>query len=273
MKNRLVVLTLVVFCLPLFATGQVKNLLQTAESAGTFKTLLAAIRAAGLSNTLQGEAPLTVFAPTDDAFAKLPAGTIQNLLKPENRERLKALLTYHVVSGKIKSNALLTTNSTKTVNGARLPIGLTVQNARVLQTDIIASNGIIHVIDAVLIPPDPLSETRNNDRQQTRHEGETYSEEQFNTSHVQGAKTDFRRAKNQIEQSIARGSEVYNKGDASACAALYIQTAKNLIVNEPLTNAIQTRLEQAIQAANHNQRPNERAWLMRRTLEMVYEAL
>ena len=96
--------------------------------------------------------PFTVFAPTDEAFAKLPAGTVENLLKPENKDQLVAILTYHVVSGKIMSSDLLSTTSAPTVNGQSAPIGLRVGNANVIQADIDASNGVIHVIDTVLLP-------------------------------------------------------------------------------------------------------------------------
>ncbi len=128
------------------------DIVDTAVKAGNFKTLAAALKAAGLVETLKGKGPFTVFAPTDEAFAKLPAGTVESLLKPENREKLTAILTFHVVAGKVMSTDLLTTTSAKTVNGAAAPIGLRVGNANVVKADIAASNGVIHVIDTVLIP-------------------------------------------------------------------------------------------------------------------------
>lgn len=128
------------------------DIVTVAINAGSFNTLAAALQAAGLVETLQGDGPFTVFAPTDEAFAKLPAGTVEDLLKPENKEKLTAILTYHVVSGKIMSGDLLSTTSAKTVNGQAAPIGLTVGNANVIKADVEASNGVIHVIDTVLLP-------------------------------------------------------------------------------------------------------------------------
>ncbi len=128
------------------------DIVDVAVKAGSFNTLAAALQAADLVETLKGDGPFTVFAPTDEAFAKLPAGTVENLLKPENKDQLVAILTYHVVSGKIMSSDLLSTTSAPTVNGQSAPIGLRVGNANVIQADIDASNGVIHVIDTVLLP-------------------------------------------------------------------------------------------------------------------------
>ena len=132
------------------------DIVAVASSAGSFKTLVAAVKAAGLVETLQGKGPFTVFAPTDDAFAKLPAGTVENLLKPENKEKLVAILTYHVVPGKVMA-ADVKTMKAKTVNGQELSIkvedgNVTVDKAKVVKTDVAASNGVIHVIDSVLLP-------------------------------------------------------------------------------------------------------------------------
>jgi transforming growth factor-beta-induced protein len=134
------------------------NLVQVAQSAGTFSTLLAAAQAAGLVDTLSNGGPFTIFAPTDEAFAKLPKGTVAELLKPENKDQLVALLTYHVVSGKVMAADVIKVDSAKTLNGALLPVSISgtavrVGNANVMVTDIIALNGVIHVIDAVLLPP------------------------------------------------------------------------------------------------------------------------
>ena len=134
-----------------------KDIVDTAIEAGSFKTLAAALTAAGLVETLRGEGPFTVFAPTDDAFAKLPAGTLEDLLKPENKARLSAILTYHVVPGKVMAKDVVGLSSAKTVNGKALKIAVKdatvmVDNARVTKTDIQCSNGVIHVIDAVMLP-------------------------------------------------------------------------------------------------------------------------
>jgi uncharacterized surface protein with fasciclin (FAS1) repeats len=135
-----------------------KDIVDTAVAAGQFKTLAAALGAAGLVETLKGPGPFTVFAPTDDAFAKLPAGTVANLLKPENKDKLTAILAYHVVPGKVMAADVVKLNDAKTVNGKMLKItvkGNTVMinDAKVTTTDIVASNGVIHIIDTVVLPP------------------------------------------------------------------------------------------------------------------------
>lgn len=134
------------------------DIVETAVGAGQFKTLAAALEAAGLIDALKGAGPFTVFAPTDEAFAKLPAGTVESLLRPENKEKLKAILLYHVVSGNVPASKVVKLNgrSVKTLQGSTIKVrtkhGVRVGNARVVQTDVMASNGVIHVIDTVLIP-------------------------------------------------------------------------------------------------------------------------
>ena len=137
--------------------AQSQDIVDTAVAAGSFKTLAAALKAAGLVDTLKGKGPFTVFAPTDDAFAKLPAGTVEDLLKPENKAKLTAILTYHVVPGKVMAADVVKLKSAKTVNGKPVQImvegaTVTVDNAKVVKTDIGTSNGVIHVIDTVLLP-------------------------------------------------------------------------------------------------------------------------
>jgi uncharacterized surface protein with fasciclin (FAS1) repeats len=134
-----------------------KDIVDTAVSAGQFNTLAAALKAAGLVETLKGKGPFTVFAPTDEAFAKLPAGTVQDLLKPENKDKLTAILTYHVVPGQVMAADVVKLNSAKTVNGQSVKIktkkgNVMVDNANVVKTDIATSNGVIHVIDTVILP-------------------------------------------------------------------------------------------------------------------------
>ena len=134
------------------------DIVDTAVAAGSFKTLAAALQAAGLVETLKGKGPFTVFAPTDDAFAKLPAGTVDSLLKPENKAQLVKILTYHVVPGKVKSASLLgKSQSVKTVQGSTVMVNgkggkVMVNNANVTKADIWTSNGVIHVIDTVIMP-------------------------------------------------------------------------------------------------------------------------
>ncbi len=134
-----------------------KDIVDTAAAAGKFKTLATALKAAGLIDTLKGEGPFTVFAPTDEAFGKLPAGTVEDLLKPENKAKLTKILTYHVVPGKVMAAEVVKLSAAKTVEGSEVTIkvekgGVMVDNAHVVKTDIPASNGVIHVIDAVILP-------------------------------------------------------------------------------------------------------------------------
>lgn len=141
---------------PALAGGTNKDIVDTAVGAGSFETLVAAVQAAGLVDTLKGEGPFTVFAPTDEAFAALPEGTVENLLKPENIDTLTAILTYHVVPGKVMSTDLSDDMTAATVNGAEVTIdldnGVMVQDATVVSADIETSNGVIHVIDKVILP-------------------------------------------------------------------------------------------------------------------------
>lgn len=143
---------------PAARTQQTQDIVDTAVAAGSFATLSRALTAAGLAATLKGPGPFTVFAPTDEAFSKLPAGTLENLLKPENKAMLQRLLTYHVIPGKMLAADVVKVTSAKAVSGDSLPITVsgsvvTVGKARVAKTDIVATNGVIHVIDTVLLPP------------------------------------------------------------------------------------------------------------------------
>jgi uncharacterized surface protein with fasciclin (FAS1) repeats len=143
------------FSAPVYAAEM--DIVDTAVGAGNFTTLAAALGAAGLVDTLKGEGPFTVFAPTDAAFAALPAGTVEDLLKPENKDKLVAILTYHVVAGKVMSTDLTEGMTAATVNGADVTItldgGAKVNGATISTADIEATNGVIHVIDAVILPP------------------------------------------------------------------------------------------------------------------------
>src|SRR4051812_9575547 len=139
------------------AAAQTKDIVDTAVAAGSFKTLAAALQAAGLVDTLKSAGPFTVFAPTDEAFAKLPAGAVESLLKPENKAQLVKILTYHVVPGKVMAADVIKLKEAKTVEGGSLAIKVEggkvmVDNAQVIKTDISASNGVIHVIDTVVMP-------------------------------------------------------------------------------------------------------------------------
>ena len=136
-----------------------KNIVDNAVNSKDHTTLVAAVKAAGLVETLQSAGPFTVFAPTDEAFAKLPAGTLEALLKPENKPKLQRILTSHVVAGKVMAADVVKTRSAKAVSGDTLTIasrdgGVTVDGAKVVKTDIAATNGVIHVIDSVILPKD-----------------------------------------------------------------------------------------------------------------------
>jgi uncharacterized surface protein with fasciclin (FAS1) repeats len=161
MRKFFVGFALLALTVPAFANFTAeKDIVDTAVGAGSFKTLVAAVKAAGLVDTLKSEGPFTVLAPTDEAFAKLPKGTVEALLKPENKDKLVAILTYHVIPSKAMAADVvkLDGKTVKTVEGGTVKIdveGKTVMinNAKVLKTDIVCTNGVIHVIDTVLMPP------------------------------------------------------------------------------------------------------------------------
>ena len=159
---KLSFLRVAALALPLMMTaGQAvaADIVDTAVAAGSFKTLVAAVKAAGLVETLKGAGPFTVFAPTDEAFAKLPAGTLEMLLKPENKAKLAGILTYHVVAGKVMAADVVKVKSAKSVQGGEIKVkvaGGTVTlngTSKVVKTDIVTDNGVIHVIDTVIMPP------------------------------------------------------------------------------------------------------------------------
>jgi uncharacterized surface protein with fasciclin (FAS1) repeats len=153
------ILSVLTVAMPAVAGAAQKDIVDTAVAAGTFNTLAAALQAAGLADTLKGKGPFTVFAPTDEAFSKLPEGTVESLLKPENKEKLKAILLYHVVSGDVTAAMVVKLSSARTINGQDLKLTVhdgtvMVNDAKVVKPDVLASNGVIHVIDTVLLPKD-----------------------------------------------------------------------------------------------------------------------
>lgn len=160
MKRTVLALTAFVVALSMVATAGStgkKDIVDTAVAAGNFKTLATALQTAGLVDTLKGPGPFTVFAPTDEAFAKLPPGAVEDLLKPENHDKLVSILTYHVVPGKVMAKDVVKLHEAKTVNGKDVKImteggKVTIDNANVVKTDIACSNGVIHVIDSVILP-------------------------------------------------------------------------------------------------------------------------
>ncbi len=159
MRSLLGLVLSVVIVAPAFA-GEKKDIVDTAVAAGSFKTLAAALKAADLIDTLKGEGPFTVLAPTDEAFAKLPEGTVETLLKPENKEKLVAILKYHVIAGKAVASDVIKLDGkeVKTVEGSPVKIEVKdgcpmIDGAKVVKADIEATNGVIHVIDTVILPP------------------------------------------------------------------------------------------------------------------------
>ena len=160
LKKTLIILVLITFgFVGILNAGYYgkKDIVDTAVSAGSFNTLVTAVKSAELVDTLKGEGPFTVFAPTDEAFAKLPPGTLDDLLKPENRSKLQSIFKYHVVPGKVMAKDAMMLSTAKTANGQSLTInnssgGVMVDNANVIKADIICSNGVIHVIDTVVLP-------------------------------------------------------------------------------------------------------------------------
>ncbi|KQZ92280.1 Nex18 symbiotically induced protein [Mesorhizobium sp. Root157] len=157
LRHALAAVISITAALPAWANG--KDIVDTAVGAGEFTTLAAALEAADLVSTLKGEGPFTVFAPTDAAFAKLPAGTVETLLKPEKKQRLVDILTYHVVPGKVMAADVVGLDEAKTVNGKMIDVevegdAVKVNQANVTATDVTASNGVIHVIDQVILPPE-----------------------------------------------------------------------------------------------------------------------
>lgn len=153
------ILSVLVSTMPAAAGSAQKDIVDTAVAAGSFNTLATALQAAGLADTLKGKGPFTVFAPTDEAFSKLPAGTVESLLKPENKEKLKAILLYHVVPGDVTAAQVVKLSTARTVNGQDLKLTVNdgtvmVNDSKVVKADVLASNGVIHVIDNVLLPKD-----------------------------------------------------------------------------------------------------------------------
>ena len=220
-----------------------KDIVDTAVEAGSFKTLVAAVKAAGLVDTLKGEGPFTVFAPTDEAFAKLPKGTVESLLKPENKQKLVDILTYHVVPGKVKAKKAAKLDSAQTVNGLEIAIKpsgktLMINKSKVIKADIKTSNGIIHVIDAVLLPaPKKVA---------------------GNSNHI-------------IKQAIHKGVPMFNSGHHAQTAALYMK-AGNDILGQCSSSACPVSaktIKTAMQKASAESCPTSQAWIMRKAFDHV----
>ncbi|MEM9588898.1 MAG: fasciclin domain-containing protein, partial [Planctomycetota bacterium] len=218
-----------------------KSLVKTAAEAGKFSTLLAAAKAAGLAETLDTKGPFTVFAPTDDAFAKIPKDTLASLLKPENKQKLAAILKYHVVAGRQYSDQLLKTDSIKTLQGSTFTIGRTgadvvFNQSKLLAADIEASNGVVHVIDQVLMPPaspDPLATLRG---------------------------------------AVMKGSSMFNHGDHHGCAELYQKTLTEMM-DQQLSASVKGHMSSVLHSASQQHSATQRAWTLRHGIDQMYSQL
>lgn len=234
-----------------------QDLIGTARSAGQFATLLAAVDAAGLTNTLRGRGPLTVFAPTDEAFRRLPAGTVESLLRPENRDQLRALLLYHVVPGSVSSAAARTLTTATTVEGRAIRLRadgnqLRINGATVVKADVNASNGIIHVIDEVLMPTTA-----------------SVSSEPMRT-----ASRGTERARDLLDLAIRRGVPLYNDGQPAATSAIYEVAARGVIaLGEDVPSGARETLERGLRDADRERDTDEKAWIMRRAIDDAFKAL
>ncbi len=224
------------------------NIPATAVKAGSFTTLVAAAKAAGLVEALSGDGPFTVFAPTDEAFAKLPDGTVQSLLKPENKSKLAAILKYHVVSGRIFSPDALAAGTATTLQGDSISIAVKngaamVNGAKLVKTDINASNGVIHVIDSVLLP----------------------------SENKQGAVHPRR----MIEMAISQGAPLYNGGHIGQCAQVYMTTVQGLLASEggSMCSATRHSLQTALTSAQHSTCSDTQAWTLRHALDNAYNSM
>jgi uncharacterized surface protein with fasciclin (FAS1) repeats len=230
------------------------NLLNVAKEAGSFTTLLAAIEAAGLTPALEDKGPLTVFAPTDEAFAKLPKGTVASLLKPENKGQLKALLALHATGGRVSAGDALNAEVATALNGEDLRFQIQdgvfkVNDATIRQTDINCENGVIHVIDSVLLPPSRKSDEKSANKDQSA-----------------GALA-------RIEAAIEKGVPVFNKGQHEKCADIYKACIKQLVADTSLSSGLRAELSKLMQHAEKTDDPTSRAWAYRRCLDHAYERL
>jgi uncharacterized surface protein with fasciclin (FAS1) repeats len=226
-----------------------RDIVETAIAAKSFKTLIAALQAADLVEAVKAKGPFTVFAPTDAAFAKLPRGTLAELLKPQNKERLQQILAFHVVPKRLGSVDMVGTRSSKSLGGAELSIGfadgrLSIEGASFVKTDIRCSNGVIHVIDAVMLPPDPAAQRRSAVRAT-------------------------------LELAIDRGVPLFNAGQAEACASIYELTVRAVtqLASGELSREESVALDTALAQLKRTSGARERAWLLRRAIDKTLRSL
>jgi uncharacterized surface protein with fasciclin (FAS1) repeats len=225
------------------------DIASVAKKAGQFNTLLAAVKAAGLDGALSGKQSLTVFAPTDTAFKALPKGTVESLLKPENRDKLKSILSLHIVSGKVSAGDALNAKFAKSLTGEKLNFGIkkgvfNVNGATIVMTNIKCDNGVIHVIDAVLLPK--------------------------TTSKLQQAAVNPSRM---IAAAIEKGVPVFNHGDHGKCADIYQQTLVSLTKNPKVGCAMRKDLTMIVARAQKTSCDTTRAWMLRAGLDHAHSAM
>lgn len=225
-----------------------KNIPATADNAGTFKTLLAAAKAANLVSALSGDKPLTVFAPTDEAFARLPEGAVANLLKPENVAQLTQILLYHVVEGRVYSDQALKLDEARTLGGNYIQIstrkgGAFINDSKLTAIDIEASNGVIHVVDNVLMPPKSKKDSQASSRQT-------------------------------IEHAINRGAALYNAGHVDACASHYMTSVAGLLDgNHQMSKTAHHHLHNAMTQAKATSCAATKSWVLRKGLNGAYRSI
>ncbi len=223
-----------------------QTIVDVAKAVGTFKTLLAAATAADLAGALSGPGPLTVFAPTDEAFAKLPKGTVEELLKPENKDKLASILKYHVIAGKVSLAKALEAGEAATLQGSKITAKfdggrVLIGPATLLKADIATSNGVIHVIDQVLLPKEITS-------------------------------TPLTPA-TLIELAIERGVPIFNDGNQAACAAVYEVTCESLRIMPGVPEKMRIELASAISDMRAEKHARQKAWILRNALDRVYTAV
>lgn len=239
------------------AAAQRGDIPTVARSAGQFATLITALEAAGLTATLRGNGPFTVFAPTDEAFRKLPPGTVENLLKPENVEQLRAILTYHVVAGRVSSAQARELTTANTVEGRSLRIrsegsSLRINNATVVRADVGATNGVIHVIDEVLLPPSSGSNGRASG----------------STSSATAS------ARELLSLAVNRGVPLFNDGNTDATAAIYEVAARGVLaLGDGVSSQARRSLERGLRDAGRTSDTEEQAWTLRRAIDEASRAL
>ena len=238
--------------LPPAPEAPANDILGVAKSAGKFGTLLAAVEAAGLTSAIAGDGPFTVLAPTDEAFAALPEGTVESLLKKENLDQLKSILAYHVFAGKVSAGDALNARQAKTLNGKEVKFGIDggkfkANGATIVATDIKADNGVIHIVDAVLLPP-------------TEQASKTDCKSDCAPAVV-------------IEEAIERGVPIFNKGDHKQCAEIYRGAIEALASDERIKDHLRKGLKMVLDRAEKMGDSTDQAWLYRRALDHSYESV